>query len=50
MIAIGGWGDTAGFSEAAATEESRSRFARNVKKMVEVTGQMVRIISINQDR
>lgn len=38
MVAIGGWGDTQGFSEAAATEESRKVFAQNVKKMVDQTG------------
>jgi Glycosyl hydrolases family 18 len=38
MIAIGGWGDTKGFPEAAATESSRKLFARNVKTMVEYTG------------
>lgn len=38
MIAIGGWGDTKGFSEAAATENSRKLFAKNVNAMVEHTG------------
>lgn len=38
LVAIGGWGDTQGFSEAAATERSRKLFARNVKAMVEQTG------------
>ena len=38
LVAIGGWGDTGGFSEAAATEGSRQLFARNVKAMVEHTG------------
>lgn len=38
MVAIGGWGDTIGFSEAAATESSRKLFAQNVKAMVEHTG------------
>jgi hypothetical protein len=38
LVAIGGWGDTAGFSEAAATESSRKLFARNVKAMVDHTG------------
>src|SRR5436305_7654981 len=38
MIAIGGWGDTAGFSVAAKTEGSRKLFARNVKAMLEDTG------------
>lgn len=38
MIAIGGWGDTSGFSEAAASDASRKRFAQNVKAMVDYTG------------
>ncbi|KXJ86867.1 glycoside hydrolase superfamily [Microdochium bolleyi] len=38
LIAIGGWGDTAGFSTAALTEESRKRWAANVAAMVEDTG------------
>jgi GH18 family chitinase len=38
MVAIGGWGDTQGFSEAAATDTSRKLFARNIRKMVEQTG------------
>jgi GH18 family chitinase len=38
MVAIGGWGDTEGFSEAAATDSSRKLFAKNVKAMVESTG------------
>lgn len=38
MIAIGGWGDTAGFSKAAATVESRKKFAQNVKAMMDHTG------------
>ncbi|KAI1363294.1 glycoside hydrolase family 18 protein [Xylaria arbuscula] len=38
MVAIGGWGDTAGFDVAARTEESRDRFARNVACMVRDTG------------
>ncbi|KAL4782861.1 glycoside hydrolase superfamily [Aspergillus varians] len=38
MVAIGGWGDTQGFSNAAATEESRKLFAQNVKAMIEATG------------
>ncbi|KAE8446153.1 hypothetical protein EG329_012526 [Mollisiaceae sp. DMI_Dod_QoI] len=38
MVAIGGWGDTAGFSEAAKTVKSREVFAKNVKAMVDVTG------------
>jgi len=38
MVAIGGWGDTQGFSLAAATESSRKLFASNIRKMVEDTG------------
>ncbi|KUJ20024.1 glycoside hydrolase [Mollisia scopiformis] len=38
MVAIGGWGDTAGFSEAAKSGESRKLFAKNVKDMVDATG------------
>jgi GH18 family chitinase len=37
MVAIGGWGDT-GFPTAAATEDSRKLFAKNVRAMVEHTG------------
>lgn len=37
QIAIGGWGDTDGFSKAAKTEESRKIFARNVKAMLDKT-------------
>ena len=38
MVAIGGWGDTEGFSIAARTEESRMTFAENVRIMIEQTG------------
>ncbi|KAK4452138.1 endochitinase 1 [Podospora aff. communis PSN243] len=38
MIAIGGWGDTIGFSVAALTPETRKTFAENVARMVEATG------------
>lgn len=38
MIAVGGWGDTDGFSKAAATDDSRKLFATNIKKMLEDTG------------
>ena len=38
MVAIGGWGDTEGFSKAAKSLSTRRRFARNVKAMVEFTG------------
>jgi GH18 family chitinase len=38
MVAIGGWGDTDGFSVGAKTNESRKLFAENIAKMVETTG------------
>lgn len=38
LVAIGGWGDTAGFAQAARTARGRRRFARNVAAMVEATG------------
>ncbi|KAI0179087.1 glycoside hydrolase family 18 protein [Hypoxylon sp. FL1284] len=38
MVAIGGWGDSAGFDTAARTDESRALFARNVAAMVKDTG------------
>ena len=38
MVAIGGWGNTAGFEVAAATARSRKLFAHNVKLMVDATG------------
>ncbi|KAK7961803.1 glycoside hydrolase family 18 protein [Apiospora aurea] len=38
MVAIGGWGDTMGFSKAARDERSRRRFAENVAGMVKATG------------
>ena len=38
MVAIGGWGDTEGFSHAAKTDSGRKLFARNIKTMIEATG------------
>lgn len=38
MIAIGGWGDTNGFSAAAASQMGRRAFADNVKAMLDATG------------
>jgi GH18 family chitinase len=38
MVAIGGWGDTPGFSVAALNRESRRIFAENVARMVLTTG------------
>ncbi|EFX05557.1 class 5 chitinase 1 [Grosmannia clavigera kw1407] len=37
LVAIGGWGETAAFSIAARSEQSRKRFARNVAAMVTAT-------------
>jgi len=37
MVAIGGWGDTAGFEAAASTGSGRKRFATNVARMLELT-------------
>lgn len=38
MVAIGGWGDTIGFSVAALNDETRKMFAENVASMVAATG------------
>jgi GH18 family chitinase len=38
QVAVGGWGDTAGFEKAAKTEKSRKMFAENVKAMLDATG------------
>lgn len=38
MVAIGGWGDTLGFSVAALSEQNRKIFAENVARMVADTG------------
>lgn len=38
LVAIGGWGNSAGFEKAAQDIASRRRWARNVKRMVETTG------------
>ncbi|KAF2031365.1 42 kDa endochitinase-like protein [Setomelanomma holmii] len=38
QVAIGGWGDTAGFEKAAETLESRELFAQNVHAMLDATG------------
>ncbi|KAJ5668320.1 uncharacterized protein N7477_006890 [Penicillium maclennaniae] len=38
MIAIGGWGDTAGFSKGAKDDASRERFAKNVASMLDANG------------
>lgn len=38
MVAIGGWGDSLGFEAAARDDESRNKWAGQVKRMVDVTG------------
>ncbi|KAF3035939.1 hypothetical protein E8E12_005418 [Didymella heteroderae] len=38
QVAIGGWGNTDGFSQAAQTDESRRLFAGNIKAMIDATG------------
>ena len=38
QVAIGGWGNTDGFSQAAKAVESRKLFAMNVKAMLDATG------------
>lgn len=37
-VAIGGWGDSKGFEEAASDEAARKRWVRQVNAMVEATG------------
>jgi chitinase len=37
-ISLGGWGDTAGFSEGAKTEDTRKEFASNVASMADSLG------------
>ncbi|KAJ5220133.1 hypothetical protein N7468_009337 [Penicillium chermesinum] len=38
MIAIGGWGDEAGFSAAAKDDAGRKRYAKNVAAMLDANG------------
>ncbi|TVY49408.1 Endochitinase B [Lachnellula occidentalis] len=38
MVAIGGWGDTAGFSAGAVSPDSRSLYAKNVAAMINNLG------------
>lgn len=38
MIAIGGWGDTEGFSAGAKDDTTRERFAKNVASMLDANG------------
>ncbi|PYI02518.1 glycosyl hydrolase, family 18 [Aspergillus sclerotiicarbonarius CBS 121057] len=37
-IAIGGWGDSSGFSDGAKDEDSRNRYAKNVAAMLDDNG------------
>ena len=47
MVAIGGWGDTAGFDIAAATDTTRKLFAHNVKAMIDATDADGRLKALN---
>lgn len=38
MVAIGGWGDSQGFEEAARDDASRKRWVGQVKAIVDLTG------------
>ncbi|CAI7664394.1 unnamed protein product [Penicillium pancosmium] len=38
MIAIGGWGDSAGFSTGSKDDASRKRYAKNVASMLDANG------------
>lgn len=38
MVAIGGWGDSTGFENAARSDQSRKRWARQVRAMIDQTG------------
>lgn len=38
MIAVGGWGDTVGFSQATQSEATIQKFANDVKTMLTNTG------------
>lgn len=38
MIAVGGWGDTIGFSQAAKDDASIQKFANDIKTMLTTTG------------
>lgn len=37
-IAVGGWGDNAGYDEVSKTDESRKEFAKNIASLVETNG------------
>jgi chitinase len=38
MIAIGGWGDSSGFSAGATDNTTRARYAKNVAAMLDSVG------------
>ena len=38
MIAVGGWGDTVGFTQISKTSDGITRFANDVKTMLQNTG------------
>lgn len=38
MIAVGGWGDTLGFSEASRTDAAMQKFATDINTMITNTG------------
>ena len=38
MIAIGGWGDTIGFTEATKTDAGITKFANDIQTMLHTTG------------
>jgi chitinase len=38
MIAVGGWGDTIGFSEATTSDSGIAKFAQDVQTMLKNTG------------
>lgn len=38
MVAVGGWGDEAGFSTAAKDDASRKQYAKNIAAMLDATG------------
>lgn len=49
QIAIGGWGNTEGFEEAAKTAESRKLFANNIKAMLHATGADGKSIKVRRE-
>ena len=38
MIAVGGWGDTIGFSTAAKSDSGITQFAQDIATMLQTTG------------